>query len=119
MTEELHIDVQSANSEFGLIALSGFINLDTSEILYEAIQDVFHANASRALIFNVGEVDYVSSAGVGVFMSLYEELEEKGGKIAFVGLTDSFRRVLDLLGFMQYFGDCDSLETAQMFVASP
>jgi anti-sigma B factor antagonist len=115
MTEELTIEISTASTHYAVVQLAGFINLDTSEVLYEVMQDVFNANDSHSLIFQVEEVEFVSSAGVGVFMSLYEQLEENDGKVAFVGLSDSFRRVLDLLGFLQYFGVCESIEAAEAF----
>jgi anti-sigma B factor antagonist len=118
MTEELSIEVSTASVQYAVVHLAGFINLDTSEMLYEAMQDIFNANASRSLIFKVDEVEFVSSAGVGVFMSLYEQLEEEGGKVVFVGLSDSFRRVLDLLGFLSYFEDCKTIETAETICAN-
>ena len=47
----------------------------------------------------------VSSAGVGVFIDLYDRYEDRGGRIAFFGLKATVRRVLDLVGFMSFFGD--------------
>ena len=112
MIEELHIRLLSASTSVAQIELGGFLNLDTSETLYDTIHDILSANAPKSLIFYVSNVKYVSSAGVGVFMSLYEQIEANGGKIAFVGLSDSFRRVLNLLGFHQYFGDCTDEQAA-------
>jgi len=50
---------------------------------------------------NCSELTYISSAGLGVFISYLDEITEKGGKIVFSDMKDNIRDVFDLLGLSQ------------------
>jgi anti-sigma B factor antagonist len=45
------------------------------------------------------ELNYISSAGLGVFMGFIEEIREKNGDIKLSNMTDKVYKVFDLLGF--------------------
>ncbi|MEM6262141.1 MAG: STAS domain-containing protein [Bacteroidota bacterium] len=47
------------------------------------------------------ELQYISSAGLGVFISHLEEIEQKEGKIVFSGLSQNVQDVFQLLGLDQ------------------
>lgn len=51
------------------------------------------------LLFNLSNLDYISSAGLGVFMSFVQDIREKNGDIKFAELNDKVNNVMDLLGF--------------------
>ena len=46
-------------------------------------------------------LEYISSAGLGVFISHMDELNEAGGKFVFSGMSDNVRKVFQLLGLEQ------------------
>ena len=48
-------------------------------------------------------LDYISSAGLGVFMGFIEEIREKGGDIKLSNLSTKVFKVFDLLGFPALF----------------
>lgn len=51
---------------------------------------------------------YISSAGLGVFMSFVEELRERGGDIKICGLVPKVQQIFDILGFQAIY---DMLDT--------
>lgn len=116
MEEDLKIKVEAASESMAIIALEGYINMDTSEIVENQIQDIFDKHSTKNFIFNFEKVEYVSSAGIGIFMDTYDKVEEKGGKICFLSLSDEIRRVFTLVGFMEYFGDVKSMSEAVSFI---
>jgi anti-sigma B factor antagonist len=56
------------------------------------------------------ELDYISSAGLGVFMTHIEEIRENGGDIKLYGMNDKIFRIFDLLGFPLIFDIKDTKE---------
>lgn len=46
-------------------------------------------------------LQYISSAGLGVFISFFDELIELGGKFVFSDMSDNVRKVFQLLGLEQ------------------
>lgn len=117
-TDSMELDLLVANKALAILKISGVIDLDTSEDVLIGTRRIIDDYGSHSIIFDVADVSYVSSAGVGVFMSLFETLEQSRGQIIFVQLNDSFRRVLMLLGFMRYFPAFESHNEAQDFLMS-
>lgn len=68
-------------------------SIDLDEELRAAIAEGcyrFHVDASG--------LTYISSAGLGVFVSYLDELHSKKGKIVFSGMNDNVRNVFTLVG---------------------
>lgn len=104
MEEELLMELKTEDGHIRT-TLKGYVNLDTSDYLAEKIHGFVSQEGKYRLLIDARDLEYVSSAGVGVFIDLYDRYESQGGKIAFVGLKPAVRRVLDLVGFMEFFGD--------------
>ncbi len=115
MEEDIKIEVANASFEKAILFVEGYINLNTSDDLRRIIQSIQDEHNPKIFIFDLHGVEYVSSAGIGVFMSTYESIEKLKGKIALVGMTDDIRRVFELLGFLEYFEDCKTMnDTAKI-----
>lgn len=117
-TENMELDLLVANKVLAILKISGVIDLDTSEDVLIGSRKVIEDYNSNCIVFDVADVSYVSSAGVGIFMSLLETMEQNRGQVIFVHLNDAFRRVLMLLGFMRYFPAFATLDEAQSFLMS-
>ena len=90
--------------------LKGFLDAHTAPIFEEALHAKVASGAYR-LVVDGSELTYISSAGLGVFMSFIEEVREKGGDIRIGGLISKVRQVFDILGFneiFQIFGTADA-----------
>lgn len=55
------------------------------------------------LLIDLSSVDYISSAGLRVFLMLARKVKESGGKLALCGLGASVKQVFDLAGFTALF----------------
>ena len=104
MEEELLVELKS-DGDLSWVTLRGYVNMDTSDYLAERIKEFVEREGSTRFLIDARDLEYVSSAGVGVFIDLYDRYEDQGGRISFVGLKAPVRRVLDLVGFMSFFGD--------------
>ncbi|MCU0228368.1 MAG: STAS domain-containing protein, partial [Bryobacterales bacterium] len=76
-----------------------------------AIQQKLDAGCVRIAVDCAG-LSYISSAGLGVFMSFIEELREKDGDIRIGGLLPKVRQVFDILGFTEIFRIFDTARDA-------
>jgi len=104
MEEELLVELK-VKDNLAWATLRGYVNLDTSDYLSERIKEFVEREGKNHFLIDATNLEYVSSAGVGVFIDLYDRYESAGGRIAFVGLQPTVRRVLELVGFMSFFGD--------------
>jgi len=85
-----------------LIGVTGFLDAHTFEELEEAIAQLF-SHGQYKIIVDLSGVDYISSAGAGVFIGALSESQENGGNIVLMNPTANVREVFDLLGLSQIF----------------
>jgi len=70
------------------------------------------------IVFDMTNVEYISSAGLRILLAFYKSLRKLGGTIALVGLQPYCQRVLDMAGFTAAFPIFDDLVTALTFGAT-
>lgn len=99
---ELTIDIQNLPGEKTMITLRGFLDAHTFEQLDTAIQELF-AQGKYRLVVDLKDVEYISSAGAGVFIGSLAIAQENGGNIIITQPTQNVQEVFDLLGLSQIF----------------
>jgi len=83
---------------YDVLELKGELDAHTSPKLEQELQRLIREQRHR-IIVNCKELDYIASAGLGVFMAYIEEVREKGGDIKLTNMSDRVFNVFDLLGF--------------------
>ena len=81
-----------------VVYLKGYLDAHTAPDFEKVLQSLVDEGRVR-IVANLSELDYISSAGLGVFMGFIEDIRQKGGDIKLAELTDKVFRVFDLLGF--------------------
>ena len=94
-----------------ILNLSGFLDLHTVPKFEEAIQNLVNERRFRILV-NLKNLEYISSAGLGVFMGFIEDIRENQGDIKLSNLSERVFKVFDLLGFPALFEIFDKEEQA-------
>jgi len=92
--------------------LSGFLDAHTVPLFEDAIQGLIKDNIYN-IIVNMQNLDYISSAGLGVFMGFIEEIRDQGGDIKLSNLSSKVYKVFDLLGFPALFEIFDNEDGAK------
>ena len=85
-----------------IVAPVGRIDSTTSSALDAHLLELAKAGEYRVVIDLAG-VDYISSAGLRVMLSLAKRTKEAKGKLALAALGDSVRQVFELAGFLPLF----------------
>lgn len=96
---------------FTILDLNGELDAHTASELEAAIQKC-QSDKSFQIIVNGNQLQYISSAGLGVFMAYIEDVRENGGDIKISSLQPKVFNVFDLLGFPMLFDIVDSDEEA-------
>ncbi|MBK8068330.1 MAG: STAS domain-containing protein [Rhodanobacteraceae bacterium] len=76
----------------------GRIDSSTSPAVERACDDQI-ARGSTRLLFDLAHVDYVSSAGLRVFLVAGKKAQRAGGRIALCNLQSTVREILAIAGF--------------------
>lgn len=99
------------NNGISIITLDGFVDAHTAPNFEAAIQTELDAGHTR-IIVDCSKLSYISSAGLGVFMSFFEEVREQNGDIKISGLVPKVRHTFEILGFHDLFEMPDSIDAA-------
>ena len=82
--------------------LSGFLDAHTASKFESGLHGLIQDERFN-IIVNHKDLDYISSAGLGVFMGFIEEIRDKGGDIKLTNMSQKVFKVFDLLGFPALF----------------
>jgi anti-sigma B factor antagonist len=93
---------RSQENGIAVLAVNGYLDAHTAPQFEKTIQEEFDAGRFRMIVDCAG-LTYISSAGLGVFMSFIEDIREKGGDIKICSAAPSIGQVFDLLGFPELF----------------
>jgi anti-sigma B factor antagonist len=112
----LHKSLQDGIS---ILGVEGFLDAHTAPEFEQAIQAEIDAGHIR-IIVNCEKLTYISSAGLGVFMSFVEEIRERGGDIKICGLIPKVKQVFEILGFQAIYDILDDVPAAvRRFAEAP
>ncbi len=110
---------KSIEQGLSVLALEGYLDAHTAPEFEKAVQAEFEAGRVR-LVVECARLSYISSAGLGVFMSFIEEIRAAGGDIKICGLAPKVFQVFDILGFSALFDIVPDLPAAvQRFQEAP
>ena len=85
-----------------ILTVQGFLDAHTFEELEKTINDLFDGGVYR-LAVDLSGLDYISSAGAGVFIGAIGTAQENDGNIILMRPSPNVKEVFDLLGLSQIF----------------
>lgn len=85
-------------SDFNVLEIAGELDAHTASQLEDAFQALIGERKFK-IIVNCARLDYIASAGLGVFMAYIEDVRSYGGDIKLTNLKPKVFHVFDLLGF--------------------
>lgn len=91
------INHREVNS-YDVLELSGELDAHTASQLEDSLKKLIDQNKHQ-IIVNCEDLDYIASAGLGVFMAYIEDVRSLGGDIKLTNMNSKVYNVFDLLGF--------------------
>jgi len=95
----------------GVIKVGGYIDTTTSSELERSLGSLLKKNMYR-IIVDLGDVDYISSAGWGIFISEIKGIKENSGDLKLVRMIPEVYEVFELLEFHYILKAYDTIEDA-------
>jgi len=102
---------QATRDGVTIIAPSGRIDTTTSSAVEAAVRRAVDDGA-RDLVVDFAAVEYISSAGLRVFLVLAKRLRDLHGRLVLCGMLEPVRQVFRLAGFLPLFRVEPSVEAA-------
>jgi anti-sigma B factor antagonist len=101
MTQLLTVDVRQ-DDPFTVIAVRGEIDIETAPQLREVVTEVTDAGADR-LVFDLSEVGFVDSIGLGVFVLARKKMLLRRGTVDIVASTRRVVAIFRIAGLEELF----------------
>jgi anti-sigma B factor antagonist len=95
----------------GILNIQGFLDAHTAPDFENELQDLIKENYFN-IIVNLDGLQYISSAGLGVFMGVIEDIRNNGGDLKICCAAPKVFKVFDLLGFPSLYEFFNSEEEA-------
>jgi len=84
-------------NQYYIIEIDGEVDASSCILLDKAISEAMMNNETKLLV-NCVRLTYISSAGLGVFMSYLQDFEAKGIKMILFGVSEKVKSVFAILG---------------------
>lgn len=106
------------NIEDGFLTLSiaGELDASTSIALDDVIKNAL-ANEQTKILVNCKELFYISSAGLGVFVSHISDIENRDGLFVLYGLSDNVFDTFKILGLHNILTIAETEQEAKGLIA--
>ena len=82
--------------------LSGYIDTATSEQVGLEMEPLLK-QANRAIEIDCSKLEYISSSGLRLLLSLRKQVAADGGSLVIRNINDEIRKVFTLTGFFKLF----------------
>ncbi len=94
-----------------IVSLRGRLDSAGTPTLRNSLEELVQSGEKR-VVFDCAELRYVSSVGLGVFVTSAKALGAAGGKLYFASLSQHVRSVFEMVGFLGIFEVYPSVESA-------
>ncbi len=101
----------ASESNIFAIKVVGSIDTATSAEVERAL-DKLVSNRDYKVIVDLGNVDYISSAGWGIFINHIKEIREGGGDLKLANMKSDVSEIFDLLEFHHILRAYGTIEEA-------
>jgi anti-sigma B factor antagonist len=98
---------------FHVISVFGDVDAASSIILDKALENAVKQD-KKFLLVDGSQINYISSAGLGVFMSYLQDFEEKEIHFSIYGLSDKVKNVFEILGLHELLNITSTKEEAKI-----
>jgi anti-sigma B factor antagonist len=95
---DVFVEEAVQNRGVSVLRVSGYVDTTTSPDLERRLQALLREKRYHVVV-DLSKVEYISSAGWGIFISEIREIREHGGDLKLAGMIPDVREVFDLLEF--------------------
>jgi anti-sigma B factor antagonist len=108
---QLSVKQAGVDNNISIIKVGGYIDTTTSAELEHSLDQLLNDQKNK-IIIDLKDVDYISSAGWGIFISEIKGIREKGGDLKLVGMISDVYEVFELLEFHYILKAFETIEEA-------
>jgi len=108
---QINISYAGSSDDIAIISPRGYIDTTTAPELEKKLEEQLALNKYK-IIVDLKNIDYVSSAGWGVFVSEIREIRENNGDLVLINMSPDVYDVYELMEFSSILKSYDNLDSA-------
>lgn len=99
-----------------IIYLHGHVDIYVTAHIEKECSKLITSKSGSNFIINMSDVDYVSSSGLGVFISIMGLLKKNYRELAFCNMDDDVRKIFEIVKLTEVFNIFNSEDDALEFL---
>jgi anti-anti-sigma factor len=100
-----------------VVSIKGRVDSANADELERGLTDLFSKPGDKAVV-NLGELDYISSAGLRVILILAKRARQNAGRLVLSSLAPQVREVFEISGFLKILDTAADYESAMKLLAA-
>ena len=89
-------------NEIPIIIIEGDMTSDADADVKDVYTELLNSYSMDRVIINFEKTKYINSSGIATLINIIQSINEKNGRIAFVGMTEHFQKVMDIVGITDF-----------------
>lgn len=114
---QIRSDTIQENPPISLLKLEGRFDAEGLPVVLAEIEKS-RSTGSIHFMVDLEEVTFIGSAGIGIFLSLVEELNSEGGGVVFLSVPEAIQRIFDVLNVLEFLQIRSDQESAREILLS-
>lgn len=103
--------MRSDKKDISVLNIRGYLDAHTAPDFEKSLKTLLNEKRYK-IVVDLDGLQYISSAGLGVFMGFVEEIRENAGDIKISSASQKVYKVFDLLGFPSLYEFFENPEEA-------
>jgi len=95
-----------------VIVIEGDMTSEADDAVMALYGKIKSDHSPAQIIFNFTKTNYINSAGIATLINIIQDMNDKNGKVAFVGLSNHFLKVMDIVGISDFVDIYETTEQA-------
>jgi len=101
-----------------IIIIEGDMTSDADSDVKGVYSSLIKKYPMDRIIVNFEKTKYINSSGIATLINIIQNTNERNGKVAFVGMSDHFQKVMDIVGITDFVQIFDSNDKAHKAINS-
>ncbi|MGL4369253.1 MAG: STAS domain-containing protein [Spirochaetota bacterium] len=99
---EPHKISQDVINSVPVIVIEGDMTSEADDSVMSFYNKLKAENSPSHIIFNFQKTSYINSAGIATLINVIQDMNDNNGKVSFVGLSNHFLKVMDIVGISDF-----------------
>ncbi|MEQ2129214.1 anti-sigma F factor antagonist [Caldanaerobacter subterraneus] len=95
-----------------VVKIEGELDHHEAERVKRAIDEEYEKKSCKNMIFDLKNLTFMDSSGIGVIIGRYKKVKNNGGKVAIVNANQHLKKVIEVSGLLRIIKCYNSLEEA-------